>query len=217
MISRASPSSASSLAPSSSGSTSRSRKAGTSAGRSKRSRCAARRRRTAVLSPTRLSRRIRSRRTIPASPIPKRQAWRSPAPILLRSPAASSIPFSRPRRICLANPRSIRAGQRSSSRSTRPSYRCPESRPAIASRGRTPPTFRSRSTRRWRLAGDPPRQPRRGRAAPQELGLAPHRRQYRAGQPHRLRLEAAKARPVTPDYTSRAMRPYCSTEEPTDA
>ena len=46
-----------------------------------------------------------------------------------------------------------------------------------------------------RLAGDPPRRPRCGRAAPQELGLAPHRRQCRDGQPHRLRLDAAQAGP----------------------
>ncbi len=50
----------------------------------------------------------------------------------------------------LESPRPIRAGRRSSSRSTRPSCRCPESRRAIASRGRTPPIFRSRSTRRRR-------------------------------------------------------------------
>ncbi len=65
----------------------------------------------------------------------------------------------------------------------------------------------------WRLAGDPPRRPRRGRAAAQELGLAPDRRQYRHGQPHRLRLDVAKARPVSQIRRPRPMRPYFPTEE----
>ena len=76
---------------SSSGSTSRFRKARTSAGRSRPSPSAARRGRTAASSPTRLSRRARPHRTIPASPMPKRQGWRSPAPIPPRWPAAGSI------------------------------------------------------------------------------------------------------------------------------
>ena len=148
MRSRASPSSACSPAPSSSGSMSRSRKARTSAGLSKRSRSAARADRAAASSPTRPFRQARYRRTIPASPMPKRQAWRSPAPIPPCFPGVGSTPFSRPRRTSLASLRPIRAGRRSSSRSTRPSCRCPESRPAIASRGRRPPTSPSRSTRR---------------------------------------------------------------------